>query len=68
MIILTGGAGFIGSNYARFLNSKVFKNIVIIDNFKDAKKLININDIDVLDLIQKENLFNSEFLDNRYEQ
>ena len=62
MIIITGGAGFIGSNYARFLNKLGYSKIIIVDNFSNGKKIKNIADIQLYDVIQKENLFNSEWL------
>ncbi|MCX6257169.1 MAG: ADP-glyceromanno-heptose 6-epimerase [Bacteroidia bacterium] len=38
MIIVTGAAGFIGSNVVAMLNSKGFKDIVIVDDFSRADK------------------------------
>ena len=41
MIIITGGAGFIGANLVRKLNEKGNSNIIIVDNIKKSKKNIN---------------------------
>ena len=41
-IFLTGGAGFIGSNFAHYLASKGFKNIVILDKFTYAADIRNL--------------------------
>ena len=38
MIIITGGAGFIGSNLIANLNKKRIKEIVIFDNLNKKKK------------------------------
>ena len=38
MIIVTGGAGFIGSNLIKKLNENYYKNIYIFDNFTKIKK------------------------------
>ena len=38
MIILTGGAGFIGSNLLQKLNNLNYKDIVIFDNLNKLKK------------------------------
>ena len=38
MIIVTGGAGFIGSNLIRNLNKNRIKEIVIFDNLNKQKK------------------------------
>lgn len=45
MIIITGGAGFIGSNLIKELNKKGFDNIYIFDRISNLKKrnLINLN-------------------------
>lgn len=37
-ILITGGAGFIGSNFARFIDEKVASaKITIIDDFSNAR-------------------------------
>ncbi len=40
MIIITGGAGFIGANLVRKLNQKGNSNIIIVDNIKKVKKIL----------------------------
>ena len=40
MIIITGGAGFIGSNLIENLNKNRIKEIVIFDNLNKQKKKI----------------------------
>lgn len=39
MIIVTGGAGFIGSNIVKALNDKGITDILVVDNLKDGTKL-----------------------------
>ena len=41
MIIVTGGAGFIGANLVSKINQKGNSNIIIVDNIKKNKKNIN---------------------------
>lgn len=41
-IVVTGGAGFIGSHIVEELNRKGHTYITIIDDFKDARKLLNL--------------------------
>jgi len=48
--IITGAAGFVGSNLVKKLNEKNISDIVIIDNF-DEKKLHNIRDLQFTDYI-----------------
>ena len=38
MIIVTGGAGFIGSNIVKGLNERGIDKIIIVDNLSNASK------------------------------
>ena len=49
MIIVTGGAGFIGSNLVRGLNGKGLNNILVVDDLSDGNKVRNIEDCDIQD-------------------
>jgi ADP-L-glycero-D-manno-heptose 6-epimerase len=55
MIIVTGGAGFIGSRIIKELNQKGHTNIVMVDDMTDAIKINNIRDLQIEDYIDKEN-------------
>lgn len=39
LVVVTGGAGFIGSCFIRYLNDKGFTNAVVVDNFHAWKNL-----------------------------
>lgn len=54
MILVTGGAGFIGSNIVKALNAQGRKDILVVDNLKNGKKFINIADCDIADYLDKE--------------
>lgn len=43
MYIVTGGAGFIGSNIVQALNNKGIYNIIVVDNLKNGNKYKNIS-------------------------
>ncbi len=54
MIIVTGGAGFIGSNLVRGLNHRGLNNILVVDDLSDGDKVRNIEDCDIQDYMDKD--------------
>lgn len=54
MIIVTGAAGFIGSNIVHRLNHQGYKNIIAVDDLTDGKKFINLADADIADYLDKD--------------
>lgn len=63
MIIVTGGAGFIGSNIVKRLNDEGYENILIVDNLKNSGKHLNLNRLKFSDYIQKEDFYDNLSLD-----
>ncbi len=57
MIIVTGGAGFIGSGVIRHLNERGITNIVIVDELGSSEKWKNLVGKQILDVIEKSDLF-----------
>jgi len=49
VIVVTGGAGFIGSNLARALNGRGRRDLMLVDEVADADKARNLFDLDVAD-------------------
>ncbi|MBL8394592.1 MAG: ADP-glyceromanno-heptose 6-epimerase [Candidatus Accumulibacter sp.] len=56
--IVTGAAGFIGSNLVRALNERGVRKIIAVDNLTRADKFRNLVDCDIADYLDKQ-----EFLD-----
>lgn len=54
MIIVTGGAGFIGSNIVAGLNEVGCDNIIVVDDLTDGTKFINMADLQVADYFDKD--------------
>ena len=54
MHIVTGGAGFIGSNVARGLIERGCDDVVIVDDLTDGHKFVNISDLNIADYIDKD--------------
>lgn len=54
MIVVTGGAGFIGSNIVKTLNARGRNDILVVDDLTDGTKFKNIADLDIQDYLDKE--------------
>src|SRR5512137_1694215 len=53
MIVVTGGAGFIGSNLVRALNQRGENNILLVDHLANGRKMHNIADLNIADYMDK---------------
>ena len=62
MLIVTGGAGFIGSNLVKMLHERGYENIVVVDDLADGHKFVNISDLPIADYLDK-----GEFLERMAE-
>lgn len=60
--IVTGAAGFIGSNLVKALNERGENNIIAVDHLKNADKFRNLVDCEIADFLDKE-----DFLDKLQE-
>jgi len=58
LIVITGGAGFIGSCVVRHLNDKGMKNLVVVDELGQSEKWKNLVGKQFVDAISKSQLFN----------
>ena len=54
MIIVTGGAGFIGANIVRGLNDRGIDDILVVDNLTNVEKIKNLADLKIADYMDKE--------------
>jgi ADP-L-glycero-D-manno-heptose 6-epimerase len=52
--IITGAAGFIGSNLVKALNERGENNIIAVDNLKNADKFKNLVDCEIADYLDKQ--------------
>jgi ADP-L-glycero-D-manno-heptose 6-epimerase len=53
-VVVTGAAGFIGSNLVKALNARGETNIIAVDNLAQADKFRNLVDCDIADYIDKD--------------
>lgn len=58
MIVVTGGAGFIGSRIVKKLNQEGYTNIIVVDDLTDGSKFTNIVDCRIVDYIDKQDFLN----------
>lgn len=56
--VVTGAAGFIGSNLVKALNDRGMTDIIAVDDLRDGDKFINLADCEIADYFDKD-----EFLD-----
>lgn len=54
MIIVTGGAGFIGSNIVKGLNKLGITNILVVDDLTDGTKFVNLVGLQIHDYMDKD--------------
>lgn len=54
MFIVTGGAGFIGSNIVKLLNDKGITDILVVDHLKEGHKFCNLADLNIADYMDRE--------------
>lgn len=53
-IVVTGAAGFIGSNLVRALNARGERDIIAVDDLSRAEKISNLADCDITDYLDKD--------------
>jgi ADP-L-glycero-D-manno-heptose 6-epimerase len=58
MIIVTGGAGFIGSNLVHRLNARGVTDILVVDDLSDGRKCLNLADSKIADYLDKDDFIN----------
>ena len=54
MYVVTGGAGFIGSNLVKGLNDRGIDDIVVVDDLSDGVKCRNLADCNIADFVDKD--------------
>ncbi len=65
MIIVTGGAGFIGSRLIKALNAEGHDNILVVDDLSDGKKFKNLSALRIQDYEDKD-VFLKKIIDKSY--
>jgi len=66
MIVVTGAAGFIGSNIVKALNQRGRSDVLVVDNLTDGKKIFNLADCEIMDYLDKD-LFIATIADGEFD-
>lgn len=54
MIVVTGGAGFIGANIVKALNARGRDDVLVVDDLRDGTKFVNLADCTLADYLDKD--------------
>lgn len=52
-VVVTGGAGFIGSNLVKALNDRSINDVIVVDNLTKGDKFVNLVDCELQDYLDK---------------
>lgn len=58
-LIVTGGAGFIGSNIIHALNQRGLTDIIAVDNLTNGDKALNLADLAISDYVDKDTFYDA---------
>ncbi len=56
-IVVTGAAGFIGSNIIKGLNKRGITEIIAVDDLTDGNKFINLSDLQITDYVDHQDFY-----------
>lgn len=54
MIVVTGGAGFIGANIVKALNTRGRDDVMVVDDLRDGTKFVNLADCTLADYLDQD--------------
>ena len=66
-IVVTGAAGFIGSNIVKALNARGIDNIIAVDDLTKGEKIRNLADLKIADYVDADDFYN-RFTDRAFGQ
>lgn len=66
MHIVTGGAGFIGSNLVRRLSDESGDDVIVVDDLSDGRKFVNLADLPIADYLDRDEFLERLGTENRF--
>jgi len=56
-VVVTGGAGFIGSNIVKGLNARGIDDIIVVDDLTQGDKFLNLRDLKIADYVDADEFY-----------
>ena len=67
-VVVTGAAGFIGSNIIKGLNARGIINVIAVDDLKQGDKFLNLRDLEIDDYLDADDFYQNRVAPDELER